>query len=205
MVFGSVVVLLAVSLPSLLNMPLNDADYAAVPYTKNGPVYIAHEIIVGTDGRLRKCTIVRTSGVADIDALTCASFMKRAKFKPARDDANQPVVGVIRMQSAWSRVGMPSRPPELADVSLKIKPVAGLKLPTNVGVFLTVDHLGQIVGCTAGPASKAVMLHRVACDQAKRLGPLPIIINDDGQPTLYVRSAAVNFATDPGIAASSAH
>ena len=199
MSFGSLIQLLGATLPSLLNMPLNDADYAAAPYAKDGPVYVAHEIVVGTDGRPRKCTIIRSSGVANIDALTCASFMKRAKYKPAQDDAEQPTVGVTRTQSAWSRVGMSFRPPELVDVSLRVKPVAGLKLPTTVGVFLTVDSFGQIIACNAGSASKAVMLHQVACDQAKRMGPLPIIRDDDGKPVLYVRNAAVSFDADPAI------
>jgi protein TonB len=80
---------------------LNDADYArsGVPKGAGGTVVIGFR--VRTDGRVDRCSVVRSSGVAAIDSATCRLFEQRFRFRPARDAAGRPVDFNLRTDFTW--------------------------------------------------------------------------------------------------------
>ena len=47
-------------------------------------------VVVGTDGRVKTCTILGSSGHPRLDAQTCAIMQARLRFKPALDAQGQP-------------------------------------------------------------------------------------------------------------------
>jgi hypothetical protein len=53
------------------------------------------------DGQPVHCGIVATSGLNDLDALTCALAMKRARWTPLRDSAGQAVPNTYRVPVDW--------------------------------------------------------------------------------------------------------
>jgi TonB family protein len=189
------ILLSAASLPSLLNMPLNDVDYPSMAVADKRSGTVRSVVTVGPDGRVRNCAIVNSSGSRDIDDITCKAFIARAHYKPATNDQGIPCFGVVASKSRWITTGPSTPKVDYSDIELVIRPVAGLKLPLSIGVTLSADAAGRVTACETIDKN-APMLHRVACDQAKRLSPLPIVHDDQGQPVPFVRNAAILFKAD---------
>ena len=47
--------------------------------------FIVVRYVVGTDGRVRNCRVVQSSGSAQADAITCRLIEKRFRYRPAED------------------------------------------------------------------------------------------------------------------------
>ena len=58
-------------------------------------------IDVGTNGRVAACTIVKSSGNADLDETSCRLIKKRYRYEPARDAAGRPVPDAVREGHVW--------------------------------------------------------------------------------------------------------
>jgi len=56
---------------------------------------------IGSDGKVRNCTIVASSGHSDLDRATCTKLTSRAKFKPATDVGGNPVSGTYAGAVRW--------------------------------------------------------------------------------------------------------
>lgn len=81
---------------------LRDSDYprAAKASQMGGVVGISFR--VRTDGRVDRCTIVRSSGHAMLDDLTCRLFTERYRFSPARTAQGEPVESTLQTTFTWS-------------------------------------------------------------------------------------------------------
>jgi TonB family protein len=58
-------------------------------------------LAVGSDGKVFGCTITTTSGHSDLDAATCTSMTKRARFDPAKDAGGNAVAGSYQSRVCW--------------------------------------------------------------------------------------------------------
>jgi protein TonB len=56
---------------------------------------------VGVDGRARGCRVTRSSGVAELDALTCRLIEKRFRFRPSTDRYGRPVPDEVDWDHDW--------------------------------------------------------------------------------------------------------
>jgi TonB family protein len=59
----------------------DDYPTAAIMAAETGPVKV--ELLIDEEGKIADCSVIQTSGVAVLDAQTCAVLSQRAKFKPA--------------------------------------------------------------------------------------------------------------------------
>ena len=57
---------------------------------------------VGTDGRVSRCTVTRSSGVPELDALTCRLIQQRFRFRPATDRYGRPISDVVEGEHEWT-------------------------------------------------------------------------------------------------------
>lgn len=78
-----------------------DADYprGARRDRAGGTVYA--RFTVGKDGRPTGCRIMRTSGRADLDAVTCRLIEARFRYRPARDAAGRAVTEELGWKQDW--------------------------------------------------------------------------------------------------------
>ncbi|MFM5893271.1 MAG: energy transducer TonB [Novosphingobium sp.] len=60
-----------------------------------------YKLSVDAAGKPTGCTIAVSSGFADLDAATCSTLMRRAKFTPATDDAGAKVAGSYSGTVTW--------------------------------------------------------------------------------------------------------
>ena len=58
--------------------------------------------LVGVDGRVSDCKVMRSSGNADLDSVTCRLITERFRFDPSRDGRGRPVPAYIRENHSWS-------------------------------------------------------------------------------------------------------
>ena len=80
---------------------LSDADYkrSGVPKGAGGTVVIAFR--VRSDGGVDRCSVVRSSGYAVIDAATCRLVQQRFRFRPAQDASGRAVDYTLRTDFTW--------------------------------------------------------------------------------------------------------
>jgi TonB family protein len=58
-------------------------------------------MMIDEGGGLKDCMVEQTSGIATLDAMTCAILRDRAKFEPARDALGKPVRSVLTTKVNW--------------------------------------------------------------------------------------------------------
>lgn len=56
---------------------------------------------VETSGRIGDCSITRSSGSAELDALTCQLIQQRFRFRPSRDADGNPVESIVEENHSW--------------------------------------------------------------------------------------------------------
>jgi protein TonB len=88
---------------------IRGSDYprAALERRIGGTVFL--RFIVAPNGRVSACAVTRSSGSAELDAITCRLIMSRFRYRPARDAAGRAIADIIRGQHVWE-VG-PEPPP----------------------------------------------------------------------------------------------
>lgn len=70
-------------------------DYPSSALRNDEEGIVRARLIVGVDGQVRDCTVVRSSGSTALDGATCDIFIRRARFEPARDASGNVVEGSI--------------------------------------------------------------------------------------------------------------
>jgi protein TonB len=56
---------------------------------------------VGANGRVTRCTVTQSSGVPELDALTCRLIQQRFVFRPATDRNGRPVPDEVEGEHVW--------------------------------------------------------------------------------------------------------
>ncbi|MEA3037533.1 MAG: periplasmic protein TonB [Sphingomonadales bacterium] len=82
---------------------ISSEDYPAslVGQRPAGPVSVL--LTVAPTGHVTRCDILRSSGVAVLDAATCRLMVRRASFEPAHDAKGGPVEGGMAATIVWPR------------------------------------------------------------------------------------------------------
>jgi protein TonB len=56
---------------------------------------------VGGDGRPRQCRVERSSGIPELDALTCRLIEQRFRFRPSTDRFGRPIPDEVEWDHDW--------------------------------------------------------------------------------------------------------
>lgn len=80
---------------------VSDADYPPNALRKGDQGVTRFEVTVGPDGRVRDCTVTRSSGSTELDVATCAKVSQRARFDPASDERGVVVAGRYANAISW--------------------------------------------------------------------------------------------------------
>ncbi|MDT0576806.1 TonB family protein [Croceicoccus sp. F390] len=67
---------------------------------RDGAFIIVH-FTVGTDGRASNCRVIRSSGIAQVDRITCTLVQKRFRYRPATDREGRPVAQIVGWKQQW--------------------------------------------------------------------------------------------------------
>jgi TonB family protein len=130
-------------------------------------------LVVDSTGKPESCHITWTSGFAQLDQYSCAAFLKRARFDPARDAKGQPIRAAYSNRFRW----------ELPDsTNGELVPAIDLlveitKLPKGYAhPVLTRVHFakrGKPDACRVEAGSGNVAIDKLACEQVMIQAPAP--------------------------------
>jgi periplasmic protein TonB len=56
---------------------------------------------VGPNGRVTRCTVTRSSGVPELDALTCRLIQQRFVYRPSTDSRGRPIADEVEGEHDW--------------------------------------------------------------------------------------------------------
>jgi len=76
-------------------------DYPARDLREGNEGTVLFRVVVGSNGRVSACEIVRSSGHPGLDAATCRAVTARARFEPATDENGEKVVGTYSNNVRW--------------------------------------------------------------------------------------------------------
>jgi protein TonB len=62
---------------------------------------VAMVFTVGPSGRVTSCTITRSSGVPELDALTCRLIQQRFRYRPSTDRYGRPIADEVEGEHDW--------------------------------------------------------------------------------------------------------
>ena len=89
-------------------MPKNDPrkwvttdDYPARDLREENDGTAVFRVVVGANGRVSACEIVRSSGHPGLDAATCKAVTARARFEPATDADGRQIAGAYGNSVRW--------------------------------------------------------------------------------------------------------
>ena len=77
------------------------ADYRSSWINRELTGVARFRVQVGTDGRVKQCTVTSSSGHAALDRATCDLVTQRARFEPARDTKGEKTAGSYSSAVAW--------------------------------------------------------------------------------------------------------
>lgn len=135
----------------------------AVRYEVHGMVRFSLDVDAG--GRVVGCEIVDSSGVPELDEITCAKLSERAVFRPARDDKGNAVPGKWASTVRW----------QIPSSEFALLPPPGALITS-----MTIEPDGSVSSCKVELAEGAAELQGpLSCDENRRYEP---IRDADGNP-----------------------
>lgn len=76
-------------------------DYPRVSADQRDGSYVIVHFTVGPDGRARACRVARSSGVPEVDAITCRLVEQRFRYEPAIDGNGNPTSEKVGWKQWW--------------------------------------------------------------------------------------------------------
>jgi TonB family protein len=76
-------------------------DYPAEAMDKNMEGEVQFALLIDETGAIADCTVIKTSGVAVLDAQSCGIVKKRARFKPALGHDGKPAKDGLVQRVSW--------------------------------------------------------------------------------------------------------
>lgn len=80
---------------------LRDSDYPGDLGELGAGGTVSVRYVVRTDGRVDRCRVTRSSGHAELDAITCRLIEQRFRYRPSLDARGRPVEATIVEDHSW--------------------------------------------------------------------------------------------------------
>jgi len=80
---------------------VSDEDYPPNAARNEEQGTTRFRLSVGTDGKVKDCTVTGSSGSSALDSTTCRLMKQRAKFTPARNNRNEPTSDTVSNAIRW--------------------------------------------------------------------------------------------------------
>lgn len=197
--FGSALFAASVALPQPINPDswITQDDYPSGARARVEEGVVAVDMTIDQRGKISKCEISKGSGFPELDAYSCAKLLRVAKFRPARNEKNEPSWGIYHARFNWQLVNFGSAPAEAPDVTLVVKSLPSwYKKPVDLAV--QVSPAGQTVRCAASHAMTAVKFPETAvaslCAGVMNAGRVLTLNVRDSVAVEHIRSVKVALA-----------
>ncbi len=78
-----------------------NSDYPRAAQRADKEGTVVFQVEVAPDGSINKCVVVKSSLVPELDEISCRLIKQRAKFAPARDENDKPILGYYVNRIRW--------------------------------------------------------------------------------------------------------
>lgn len=85
----------------LIRGEIRDSDYPDHLREAGVTGTVGLRFVVGVNGRVTSCAVTRTSGVPELDALTCRLIIRRFRYRPTIGADGRPVADVVTGEQGW--------------------------------------------------------------------------------------------------------
>ena len=180
---------------------INSADWErAIDYARlvGGAMILPEvriELTVDENGDPVHCNIIQSNEAKGFDGRYCTIPMRRARFKPARDEDGKPVVGVYPTDFHY-RIGQGSRGPRWVDYSLTVNRLPEGQSPVTVARVVT-DIAGRVESCVIQVSGGVNALDDAACAYTRSAMTFTPPTDRDGRPVRAMRLVNIGFAAGP--------
>lgn len=205
MLWISLAVAVSAPLPTNLHDWFSSKDVPAYVMQRGPGIWtVGVRVIVEPSGTIQGCAIESSSGIPDLDSLTCHLIVDRAKFGAARVDGST-IVGIYRTSVQWALANpfWDTSKASNADIDVFVQSLPpGVHSPALIRTMFAVDVLGRISSCTVepGPALEQIdnssALASVACDQLTRTYRAIPAKDSSGSAIPSVQDAQVRFSVN---------
>lgn len=153
---------------------LSDADYPPGAKQRYEEGMVSFNLLISPKGRAEECSITQSSGFPELDQMTCAAVMVRARFKPATDENGIATYSGYNAMIHWrhpDRTSAPRRPPPFEppiDMELHVQKLPDGAQEERVTIVTKINPTGHVVLCEPSQFVKSSpKLVEVACAQVK--------------------------------------
>jgi TonB family protein len=178
-------------------------DYPAEALRDKAQGTTRFEVAVDADGKATACTVLKSSGHASLDQQACAVLMSRARFKPARDDAGNPVAGTWRHLVVWIPGNAASRsagPAVAGTLGSQVVWIPGKAAsgPAFAGHGVTVrfDGSGAVSSCKVVPLSASSQLTPAQAEKCRSMGQAAVFAALLDLPTQGLATATYRIRSE---------
>ena len=150
---------------------------------------------VGANGRVNDCSITRSSGSSRLDERACRSLERRARFRPALDNAGEPVSGYYRSAVRWVVVGDSPLSYRLLRWSYPDE-AASAEQEGVVGFRITIASDGSVSDCQITSSSGSAALDAATCTNLRRIDNVMPGQDASGRPVSRTHEGEVSWVRE---------
>lgn len=168
----------------------NDYPEQAIQSNEEGGVFV--QILINPAGDVDTCTVIQSSGFADLDEQTCSIIRTRGKFSPAKDEDGSSVFSLVGVPVVWALDQAP-RVTVNPDFDLMINHgPPGVRFPLKMSVSYLITPAGTATKCQTLDPNLPQELVDVAC-KVITTTPYNIVRDHNGKPVTALDSVSVRF------------
>ena len=155
----------------------------------------SYDLTVDSRGTPAACTITTGSGSDIIDSIVCKSLMRRARYKPAKDDTGSAIASVIRDHVQWhpDASGPNQYLRDLPEIIVSDSTASSKTRFDLAKVVEIVGASGAVETCIVYKSSKNERLDQQACTIVSRPDISKPVLDASGAPIRGVRAFNVGF------------
>jgi TonB family protein len=180
-----------------------DDDYPAAAIRDEAQGTVVMRYVIGTNGRVRSCLVVESSGNAVLDHASCQLVQSRFAFLPAIGADGRPTEETRTQSIAWRMPSDPPPPPppigpdvpqsEIGRVMLDDYPPAAMRAGVEgiVVVGFVISTLGRPESCEVIQSSGNADLDSASCAMVTNRFRFRPAIGPDGRATTETRTQRI--------------
>lgn len=172
------------------------ADYpdVALRQNKQGSVRVA--LMIDPTGKPLKCGIALSGGSRDLDDISCALVMKRARFVPARGRDGAAAFSMMNYTINWVIPGYSHPKPDwrvIPDILVAVARLPEAKKLIELSLRFDVDVAANVEACAIEVTSGNAAFDKAACRAVRPLIVFKTALSEIGVPAPSIQVFSVAF------------
>jgi len=152
-------------------------------------------VAIDENGKIYRCDVARSSGVAELDDESCAVMRTEGRFAPAKDRTGQAIPSEVSQSIVWDVPGMLREVNAASnfDAIIEVQRLPESKRFLEIHIREIVDAEGHVESCALDKASGATALDQQACRLVASAATVPPLRDPDSRAVRGMRVRRIAF------------